>query len=282
MNRIALTFLILILLAPSAAFAAAATSASFGLTLIVADAGGEAATSASYGLIGKLRDYAPNYPNVPISVSFRLNEGFLRSIFYGPILGTFITVISPDEGYNDGSVFMTIKGGNLRQTGITTVELQLTGETTIVATSVSVPSTSNINCVFDISGATPGFWTVYVNNDGFEATLGGAFRVWPAPLQIIGPALNFPNPFDPDDGPTAIRYTLTQDATITLNLYNIRGEKILTRKFPAGTAGGSLGANEVFWDGKSVFGAVVPNGVYVVQLVGGGKTLAIMKIAIVR
>ena len=282
MNRTAFIILILFLLLQGAAFAATAESTSYRLTLIIADAGGGTTESSSYVMLGKIRDYAPNYPSVPISLSYRLNEGFLRSIFYGPILGPFLTSVSPNYGYNDGSVFVTISGGNFRQTGTTTVELRLTGETTIVATGVSVPNTSTITCTLDLSGARPDFWTLYVNNDGYENSLVGAFEVKPAPLKIIGPVYNYPNPFNPDDGPTIIKYKLTQDASITVNLYNIRGERIYSKKYYAGSEGGKQGDNAVEWFGRNVFDAVVPNGVYVCQIVGGGKTLAIVRIAVLR
>jgi hypothetical protein len=270
-------------LAQAPSLAATAESVSYKITASVLDAGGGTGESATYLLLGKARDFAFNLPTPPASISYTLGEGFLRSIFYGPILGPFILSVSPNSGYNDTSVSVNISGGNFNTTLLTTVELQLGGQPSIVATNVSVESFGTITCTFNLTGAVPGYWTIYVNNGGSPATLASAFHIVGAPLDIIGTVYNFPNPFDPDDGPTTIKYTLTVDADIIINLYNINGEKIWYRRFPAGTEGGKAGLNQVIWNARNVFDASVPNGVYVCQIATpNGKTLAIVKIAVLR
>ena len=283
MNRIALITLMILIACEGVSLAATAESVSYKITASVLDAGGGTGESTSYLLLGKARDFAFNLPTPPASVSYKLGEGFLRSVFYGPILGPFILNVNPGSGVNNTSVFVTINGGNFNTTLLTTVELQLTGQSPVVATTISVESDGTITCTFNLTGAVPGYWTIYVNNGGSPATLASAFHIVGAPLDIIGTVYNFPNPFDPDDGPTVIKYTLTVDADIIINLYNINGEKIWYRRFPAGTEGGKAGLNQVIWNARNVFDASVPNGVYVCQIATpNGKTLAIVKIAVLR
>jgi len=285
MNRIAILLLItgFILGVSTASFAAVATSASYAIDVAVVDAGGGTYESTSYIILGKLRDRTLSDLSSMGPTYFRLGEGFIRSIYYSPMLNPFLIGISPNFGYNDGPVFVTVTGANFQTTGATTLELRMGGETPIASTNVTVVNPSTITCRFDLTAARPGQWDLYLYNDGAEDTLASAFTVRGVELKIVGPALNFPNPFDPDDGPTIIRYKLTKDARIRISLYSIAGERIWSRTFSAGTNGGRVGDNAVEWAGDTVYGYDVPNGVYVCQIADSkGNTLAIIKIAIIR
>jgi len=275
----ALAFILAIIAATASLAAPPATSASYMITAQVMDTGGGTAESPSYGMLGKLRDR-----QIPIltSASHVLGEGFLRSVFYGSVLPRSILNVTPPFGYNDEVVNITIHGVNF-QTGTTSVELRLAGQPNIVATNVVYVTSTIETCTVNLQGAEPGSWDVYMDNDGYPMTLLNGFHIYGVPLKIIGPVYNFPNPFNPDRETTLIRYTLTANADIVINLYNISGQKILSIRCASGTQGGSIGINNVPWIGRNVFESRVPNGVYLCQIMTrDGKTLATTKIAVLR
>ena len=73
---------------------------------------------------------------------------------------------------------------------------------------------------------------------------------------------NYPNPFNASTG---IKFTLPEPANVTLNIYNILGQKIASlvdEEKPAGT-------HTVFWDGKDKNGAEVASGIYLYQIRAG-------------
>ena len=75
---------------------------------------------------------------------------------------------------------------------------------------------------------------------------------------------NFPNPFNPE---TWIPYYLADAATVTVRIYNVRGElihSINVGRQPAGAYTGRQSA--VYWDGKDDTGQSVASGVYFYQL----------------
>jgi parallel beta-helix repeat protein len=73
---------------------------------------------------------------------------------------------------------------------------------------------------------------------------------------------NFPNPFNPT---TTIPYALPNPAQVTLNIYNLRGEKIATlvnqQKSP--------GHYTVEWDGRDRTGHPVASGIYLYRIEAG-------------
>ncbi|MBM3242478.1 T9SS type A sorting domain-containing protein [Candidatus Poribacteria bacterium] len=75
---------------------------------------------------------------------------------------------------------------------------------------------------------------------------------------------NYPNPFNPE---TWIPYYLVEDASVTLRIYNLRGE--LVRPFELGKkrAGAYLNRDKaVYWDGRDNLGQPVASGIYFYQL----------------
>ncbi len=75
---------------------------------------------------------------------------------------------------------------------------------------------------------------------------------------------NYPNPFNPD---TWIPYHLSNDADVTLTIYDIKGSVI--RQFPLGyqLAGYYTDRTEaVYWDGRNNLGESVGSGIYFYQL----------------
>lgn len=91
-------------------------------------------------------------------------------------------------------------------------------------------------------------------------------------FEVVGPIVNYPNPFRPLKGETAsIAYTLTKDAQITLYIHDIRGTVLWKRTYEPFEEGGKAGYNEITWNGKSDFGEVVGNGIYIIKLAHANK-----------
>ena len=99
---------------------------------------------------------------------------------------------------------------------------------------------------------------------------------------IEGRPMNYPNPFKPSKGETTkIAYNLADDADIIIAIYDLAGRQVHRIICPAGSNGGMAGPNnDVPWDGKSPFGGILGNGVYVYIITSGGSVLASGEIAI--
>ena len=70
---------------------------------------------------------------------------------------------------------------------------------------------------------------------------------------------NYPNPFNPS---TTIQYRLPEEGTVTLTLYNLRGQSVRTLV----QENQKSGDHSVRWNGENEAGERVPSGVYVYQL----------------
>ena len=76
-------------------------------------------------------------------------------------------------------------------------------------------------------------------------------------------AQNYPNPFNPT---TRISYQLPRDTRVTLKIYNLKGEEVLTLVDGYRAAG----RYEVEWNAQNNFGRRVASGVYLYKLQGEG------------
>jgi hypothetical protein len=74
---------------------------------------------------------------------------------------------------------------------------------------------------------------------------------------------NYPNPFNPS---TTIRYALSEDAHVTLRIYNMLGQIVATLVDEYQTAG----AKHVVWDGTDELGEIVSSAVYISRMTAGG------------
>lgn len=85
---------------------------------------------------------------------------------------------------------------------------------------------------------------------------------------------NYPNPFNPT---TTIRYTLPEQANVTLKVFNLLGQEVVTLANEVQNAS----FHSVVWDGRNAAGQQVSTGVYFYQLeatsVGGKNHFADMK-----
>lgn len=99
--------------------------------------------------------------------------------------------------------------------------------------------------------------------------------------KIVGKLAVYPQPFKPLAGENAtIAYNLTANADITIYLYDVSGRVVWTRKFRAGQNGGRIGYNGVMWNGRTDFGSVGPNGIYVMKIISGKKQLMSGKLVV--
>ncbi|NQU16974.1 MAG: hypothetical protein HQ564_02815 [Candidatus Saganbacteria bacterium] len=107
------------------------------------------------------------------------------------------------------------------------------------------------------------------------------------PLTIAG-ITNYPNPFNPNNERTKIRYRLGAEADdVTIRIYDITGS--LVRELD-GTTNAETGStwnkyNDVNWDGKNDMGDIVLNGIYPFEIIaklGGASVNGRGKIAVLK
>lgn len=111
---------------------------------------------------------------------------------------------------------------------------------------------------------------VYVGND-------------PNRVRIMGRAIGGPNPFNPArDAKFVFYYVLSSNADTYIAIYNMSGAMMWKKKFFAGENGGRQGENTQEWDGHSIFGKDLSNGVYLYQIVSGDRLIGRDKIIIFR
>ncbi len=77
-------------------------------------------------------------------------------------------------------------------------------------------------------------------------------------------AQNYPNPFNPA---THLRYSLFQPARVTLKIYNLLGQEVVTLV----DGWQDLGHYEAIWEGRDRFGAQVASGVYFAAYMAEGR-----------
>ena len=85
---------------------------------------------------------------------------------------------------------------------------------------------------------------------------------------------NFPNPFNPE---TEIRFALTKDSHVVINVYNTLGQLIGTLT----DSHYSAGFHSVHWDGKDGNGSHVSSGVYLYQI-QAGEFSQVRKMSLIR
>lgn len=127
----------------------------------------------------------------------------------------------------------------------------------------------------------------------FEARSGGVWATGAPTLQKSGPLVTAVSPatiamvsgLACAAGPTGARtiFTLSGDMAVTMEVTNIAGRPIRTlvtdRQMPAGV-------NELYWDGRSNQGLLVPNGTYLIHLTSraadGAQARAVTTLQVVR
>jgi hypothetical protein len=136
-----------------------------------------------------------------------------------------------------------------------------------------------------VSPRTPGMSTI-------EASSGALSQQLQIETALVDPnttggyVTNYPNPFHPGESPTTIAYKLDDDATVQMRIYTLSGRLVFEQRFEPGQVGGSVGLNEITWDGRNGDNDVVATAGYILELhaEGDGETLHVMrrKIGVVR
>ena len=89
----------------------------------------------------------------------------------------------------------------------------------------------------------------------------------PSQTQLLA---NYPNPFNPE---TWIPFQLSQDAEVTVTIYDVQGQRIRQLQLGQVTAGRYVTADQAaYWNGKSETGEAVASGTYFYQLQAGDYT----------
>ncbi len=135
-----------------------------------------------------------------------VDVGLFHSVAISATLpGPMVLSIAPNSAPNTGSVSITDLAGRYFLSGAT-VKLAKSGESDIVATGVTVVSSSKITCSFDLTGKADGAWNVVVTNtDGKSATLPGGFTIDITPPTVtINQAAGQPDP----TGSSPINFTV--------------------------------------------------------------------------
>ena len=86
---------------------------------------------------------------------------------------------------------------------------------------------------------------------------------------------NYPNPFNPT---TTINYSLKENSKVSINIYNIKGQKVkqlVSDQFPAGQ-------HSVVWDGRDSYDKQVSSGIYFYKLKVNGKDKTVRKCLLLK
>lgn len=85
---------------------------------------------------------------------------------------------------------------------------------------------------------------------------------------------NYPNPFNPS---TAIRFTLSENAHVQMDIYDVRG------KFVVQLASGDFqaGQHQITWNGADAAGAVMPSGIYYCRM-SVDNTESVLKLLMIK
>jgi len=122
------------------------------------------------------------------------------------------------------------------------------------------------------------YWRVKtVNTSEVTTSEVGSFRI-ELPLSLSG-VTNWPNPFDPANEKTKIRYRLGREPdSVTIRIYDITGALVRELDGTCNAEGASIWNkyNDVEWDGRNGRGDIVLNGVYPFEVIveGGNKTVS--------
>jgi len=110
-----------------------------------------------------------------------------------------------------------------------------------------------VTCPEGLGKDADDFWVYDLVEDDDES------REVPTATALLG---NYPNPFNPS---TTMRYALSENAHVTLTVYNMLGQVVKT----VVNDYRSEGYYEVLWDGRHEFGSNAASGIYIYRMVAG-------------
>jgi len=186
-----------------------------------------------------------NWPNEGVKVQMRT-----RKVGTGAeTLRLYFTTVGPNAPLNQWSTF----GAQINVNGNDGVWMNVQ-ERLLPATNLG--STVWIGILNTSSS------TAHVEIDEF--TLPGPTSESDESPEMIPTALkaNYPNPFNPE---TTISFSVSKDGPVTLDVFNIKGQKVNTLVNDIREAG----VHQVVWNGKDATGRDVSSGVYFYRMVSG-------------
>ncbi|MFH1825633.1 MAG: FlgD immunoglobulin-like domain containing protein [Candidatus Firestonebacteria bacterium] len=78
--------------------------------------------------------------------------------------------------------------------------------------------------------------------------------------------INYPNPFSSSQT-TKLKYTLVQDAEVTIKIFSLFGDLVYEKTISASNTYAKAGDNEFPWDGKNGQGEAVKSGGYICKII---------------
>ena len=134
------------------------------------------------------------------------------------------------------------------------------------------------------SPLAPGIYPVSIEASdvsGNRTSWSGTVRISGGTTKLLGVPMTYPSVFKPLSGQKlGLSYILSADTDITLYVYGISGNVVLTRKFEGGMMGGRAGYNYFEWNGATDFGFTVGNGIYLYRITSGREQLGKGKIVV--
>jgi hypothetical protein len=130
-------------------------------------------------------------------------------------------------------------------------------------------------------------WDAYVHSSNAKTySASGSFSIVQPESPGTGGKLsneniyNYPNPFNPDNETTTLRYSLEKSAQVTIKIFDSGGNLVKTLLDNDRQTAGMEQA--IPWDGKNGDGTIVANGVYFFTIESSREERAVGKIAVLR
>jgi hypothetical protein len=120
--------------------------------------------------------------------------------------------------------------------------------------SIGIQCVSNDAFIFFVDDVLIQGYNCYVGNDDQTVPV--------ATTELLG---NYPNPFNPE---TLISYNVKTDSPVTIEIYNLKGQKV--KSLVEGKA--KAGSHSVSWNGTDDNGKKVTSGVYFYRMSSGKYT----------
>lgn len=139
---------------------------------------------------------------------------------------------------------------------------QVTADSLLLNTNLNISSFGTDEqqelYVINLSGA------IYRFNESIPTGTGEDINNAPEQITL---KQNYPNPFNPT---TTIKYSVQNNQTILIEIFNSLGQKIKTLVNRTHTPG----EHSIFWNGQNDEGAGLPSGIYYYQFIAGSQVIA--------
>lgn len=202
------------------------------------------------------------------------NQIYQFLTFAAPLEFKLLSPVAGDTVRNDSLIFIWNNSFDPNPTD--TISYTLLYDTTKMFThTIKIENISDTTYTFtdSLADSTLYFWTVVAtDNDSFTTSSSDTFYLLvlyiPTSVDEFGRSIipkeyalkqNFPNPFNPD---TKIQYQLTKSSMVTIEIFNMLGQKVATLVKERKPAGYYV----INWNGKDDLGRNVSSGVYLYQL----------------